>query len=151
MQFLTFYNIVSKLSLDSCVISLKKTFSQLFYTNLSFIHLRWLRERLQIPSQLKLFQDFIQNDCTSDIFLWFCWGWLKQVRQIFVHGKGGSRTAATSNMEHFVIIVTGWKPLTVVTKSSILDVAAVLDPPLHSFQIQIISLDSWKINLASGV
>ena len=29
-------------------------------------------------------------------------------------------------MEHFVIIVNGWKPLTIITKSSILDVAAVL-------------------------
>ena len=36
--------------------------------------------------------------------------------------RGGSRTAATSKMELFVIIV--------ITKSSILDVAAVLDPPL---------------------
>ena len=33
-------------------------------------------------------------------------------------------------MEHFVIIVNGWKPLTIITKCSILDVAAVLDPPL---------------------
>ena len=44
--------------------------------------------------------------------------------------RGGSRTAATSKMEHFVIIANGWKPLTIITKSSILDVAAVLDPPL---------------------
>ena len=29
-----------------------------------------------------------------------------------------------------MIIVSGWKPLTVITKSSNLDVAAVLDPPL---------------------
>ena len=34
-------------------------------------------------------------------------------------------------MEHFVIIVNGWKPLTVITQSSILDVAAVLDPLLE--------------------
>ena len=34
-------------------------------------------------------------------------------------------------MEHFVIIVNGWKPLTIITKSSMLDVAAVIDPPLH--------------------
>ena len=33
-------------------------------------------------------------------------------------------------MELFVIIVNGWKPLTMITKSSILDVADVLDPPL---------------------
>ena len=44
--------------------------------------------------------------------------------------RGGSRTAATSKMEHFVIIVNVWKPLTIITKNCILDVAAVLDPPL---------------------
>ena len=33
-------------------------------------------------------------------------------------------------MEDFVIIVNGWKLLAIITKSSILDVAAVLDPPL---------------------
>ena len=44
--------------------------------------------------------------------------------------RGGFRTVATSKMEHFVIIVNGWKPLTIITKSSIVDVAAVLDPPL---------------------
>ena len=41
--------------------------------------------------------------------------------------RGGFRTAATSKMEHFVIIVNGWKPLTIITKSSILDAVAVLD------------------------
>ena len=50
--------------------------------------------------------------------------------------KDGSTTAATSKMEHFVIIVNGWKPLTIITKSSILDVTAVLDPPL-SIHIQL--------------
>ena len=33
-------------------------------------------------------------------------------------------------MERFVIIVNGWKPLTIITKHSILDVAAVVDPPM---------------------
>ena len=33
-------------------------------------------------------------------------------------------------MELFVIIVNGWRPLTIITKSSILDDAPVLDPPL---------------------
>ena len=45
--------------------------------------------------------------------------------------RGGSRTAATSKMKHFVI-----------TKSSILDIVAVLDPPLEcviSFSLAIIS------------
>ena len=27
--------------------------------------------------------------------------------------RGGSRTAVTSKMEHFVIIVTGWKPISI--------------------------------------
>ena len=44
--------------------------------------------------------------------------------------RGGSRTAATSKMELFMIIVNGRKPLTIITKCSILDVAAVLDRPL---------------------
>ena len=33
-------------------------------------------------------------------------------------------------MERFVIIVNGFQPLTIITKPSILDVAAALDPPL---------------------
>ena len=44
--------------------------------------------------------------------------------------RGGSRTAAISKMELFVIIVNGFQPLTVIKKCSILDIAAVLDPPL---------------------
>ena len=44
--------------------------------------------------------------------------------------RGGSRTAATSKMKLFVIMVNGWKPLTIIKKSSIMDVAAALDPLL---------------------
>ena len=44
--------------------------------------------------------------------------------------RGGSRTAAIFKMEHFVIIVNGFQQLTIITKCSIVDVAAVLDPPL---------------------
>ena len=46
--------------------------------------------------------------------------------------RGESRTAATSKIEHFVIRVNGFQPLTIITiitKCSILDVAAVLNPP----------------------
>ena len=39
--------------------------------------------------------------------------------------RGGSRTAATSKIELFVIIVNGLQPLTIIRKCSILDVAAV--------------------------
>ena len=41
--------------------------------------------------------------------------------------RGGSTTAATPEKEHFVTTVYGWKPLTIITKGSILDIAAVLD------------------------
>ena len=57
------------------------------------------------------------------------------VTALFLRNKqlagGGSGSTATSKMEHFVIIVNSWKPLTITTKCSILDVAAVLDPPLQ--------------------
>ena len=49
---------------------------------------------------------------------------------VYIDIKSGSRTAATSKMERFVAIVNGFQPLTIITKRSILDVAAVLDPPL---------------------
>ena len=44
--------------------------------------------------------------------------------------RGGSRTTATSKIEYFVIIVNGFQFTSIITKSSILDVVAVLDPPL---------------------
>ena len=44
--------------------------------------------------------------------------------------RGGSRATATSKMERFVIIVNDWKPLTIITNCSSLDIAAALDPPL---------------------
>ena len=50
-----------------------------------------------------------------------------------VESRGGSRTAATSKVELFVIIVDGFQPLTMITKSFTLDVAAVLDTPLESY------------------
>ena len=46
--------------------------------------------------------------------------------------RGGSRTAATSKMERFVILNNGFQPLTIITKRSILDIAAALDSPLSS-------------------
>ena len=53
--------------------------------------------------------------------------WCMKLKQ----NRGGSRTAATSKMELFVIIVNGFQSLTIITKCSILDVAAVLDLPLE--------------------
>ena len=51
---------------------------------------------------------------------------------MMIHNRGGSRAAATSKMECFVIIVNGFQPLTIITKHSILDVVAALDPPLQN-------------------
>ena len=45
--------------------------------------------------------------------------------------RGESRAAAISKMECFVIIVNDFQPLTIITKRSILDVAAALDPLLN--------------------
>ena len=45
--------------------------------------------------------------------------------------RGGFRAAAKSKMECFVIIVNGFQPLTTITKHSILDDAAALDPHLE--------------------
>ena len=67
-----------------------------------------------------------------------------QTRLAYVRG-GGSRTSVTFKMELFVIIVNGFQPLTVTTKSSILDVAAVLDPPRHSVcQRLLLTKEEWK-------
>ena len=44
--------------------------------------------------------------------------------------RGGSKAAATSKMECFVIIVNGFQPLTIITKRSNLDVAGALNPPV---------------------
>ena len=60
--------------------------------------------------------------------------------------RGRFRTAASSKMGHFVIIVNGFRPLTIITKSSILDVAAVLDPPLTWFLFMTWTLLLGKIN-----
>ena len=50
--------------------------------------------------------------------------------ETYLHFRGGSRTAATSKIEFFVIIVNGLQPLTIITKHSILDVGAAIDPLL---------------------
>ena len=45
-------------------------------------------------------------------------------------------------MERFVIRVNGWKPLTIITKHSILDIVAALDPPLI-----IVITESFEANM----
>ena len=48
--------------------------------------------------------------------------------------RDGSKAAAKSKIERFVIIANGWKPLTIIKNRSILDVAAAVDPPLVIFK-----------------
>ena len=55
-----------------------------------------------------------------------------------VKNRGGSRAVAKSKMECFVIIVNSWKPLTIITKHTILNVAAALDPSLNRFNQSLI-------------
>ena len=54
--------------------------------------------------------------------------------------RRGSRTAAAFKMKRFVIIVNGFQSLTITTKRSILNVAAVLDLPLME------NLDIHQVN-----
>ena len=54
---------------------------------------------------------------------------IRTYQENFKTTRGRSKTAATSKMELFVIIVK-LEPLPIITKCSILDAAAVLDPPL---------------------
>ena len=60
--------------------------------------------------------------------------------------RGESRTAGTSKMVRFLIMVNGCKPLTFITKRSILDVAAALDPPLITFYKLCLKITTCRIN-----
>ena len=59
--------------------------------------------------------------------------------------RDGSRTAATSKMERFVIIVNGFQPLTIITKRSNVDVSAVLDQFLR-IKNTLSAFDDFKSN-----
>ena len=56
---------------------------------------------------------------------------------------GGSRAAASSKVECFAIIVNGWKSLTIITKHSILDVAAALDLPLVIYKEELHGIEIY--------
>ena len=55
--------------------------------------------------------------------------------------RGGYRTAATSKVKFFVLIVNGFHLLAIITKSSTLDVAAVLDLPLSNLLL----IDTFQV------
>ena len=63
-------------------------------------------------------------------FSFVCFHW-KITWHLDKVNRSKSPTAATSKMERIVIIVNVFRPLTIITKRSILDVAAVLHPPLE--------------------
>ena len=54
-----------------------------------------------------------------------------KLTQVIAYISCEFRAAATPKMERFVITVSSFQPLTIITKRSILDVVAALDPPLH--------------------
>ena len=70
-----------------------------------------------------IFISFLDSQTHSTLTMHLC--------EYTLYDRGGSRAAATSKMERFVIIVNGFQPLTIIKKRSILDIAAVLDPPRH--------------------
>ena len=74
--------------------------------------------------QRALFFDYTERKV---ILLWFIY---VIIPCVYGDIKGGSRADATSKMEHFLTIVKGWKPYTIITKRPILDDAAPLYPPL---------------------
>ena len=51
--------------------------------------------------------------------------------------RSGYRVASTAKMERFVIIVNGIQSLNIMTKRSILDVAAALDPLLICLELRL--------------
>ena len=97
--------------------------------------------RIREISLVKLAVDALEKPLWIFLVCFYCWlwtcifHWLQVLFSLFASfmdiTRSGSRTATTSKMEHFVIIVNGWKPLNIITKSSILDVAAALYPPLN--------------------
>ena len=67
----------------------------------------------------KVFNSYSRILCNRDIIYYLC-----------ITIRGGSRVAATSKIEQFMVIDNGFQPLTIITKRSILDVSAALDLPL---------------------
>ena len=90
-----------------------------------------VQEKCRNPASVTLICDFIAMELYQgylSITFFF-----KKVKTFFRESRGGSRTAATSKMERFVIIVGSWKPLTIITKHFILVIAAALHPPVVSY------------------
>ena len=81
-------------------------------------------------------------DLTKQLFwdlIWIRYGWT--LTRLLVYCECGEKFnllhALSCKKGDFVSLRHNWKPLTIIRKSSILDVAAVLDPPQVSPQIYI--------------
>ena len=46
-----------------------------------------------------------------------------------------------SKVQLFVMIVNGWKPLSIITKTPTLDVATILDPPLVNVPLDYVQVE----------
>ena len=62
------------------------------------------------------------------MYFWKGTTWALHLRDFL--NRDISRASATSKMEHFVIIANDFQSLTIITKCSILDTEATVDPPL---------------------
>ena len=92
--------------------------SKRLFCNVYFFMKNW--NATKIPLAFKVFPHLS--------FVCFYW---KVTWHLDKVNRSKSPTAATSKMERIVIIVNVFRPLTIITKRSILDVAAVLHPPLE--------------------
>ena len=106
-----------------------------FYQRATF--LEWLLVKKTLPIALFRGASTFQKTSSPQLHLLFISQELSELNISYIHfncgsSRGGCSTAETSKMKRFVIIVNGFKPLTNITKRSILDVVAVLDPPLSS-------------------
>ena len=84
-----------------------------------------------------------------DSLMYYTFHPLKIFLHFFTICRGGSRAAATSKIERFAIIVNVFQPLTIITKRSILDVAAALDPPLLTYNDSEILKKSLSLKLGN--
>ena len=73
------------------------------------------------------------------IFYFIAWNYHSSMiisrRKSYFESTHRPRTAATSKMERLVIIINGWKPLTIIAMRSILDVAAALGLSLKTILV----------------
>ena len=126
-------SVVSGPNINSFVQKFSSPYSFLFVFQLHLIHLilRAYRSYFHQSEVAKCLVAIIFTVCYN-VHSQPCAHQSKKVKWKSSRSRGGSRGVAISKMERFVIIVNGWKPLTIVTKRSILDITAALDQPRRS-------------------